>query len=121
MRKYYASLFVSLMLCLVFGTLLFAQKADRVIITGLVTDTSGAALPGPTVPVTDAATNVSTTVLTTADGNYATPPLILGTYTLTAEKQGFKTFRRSGISMAGGTIYRQDAALEVGAVTQTVE
>lgn len=121
MTKHYSSLLVGLMLNLVFGSLLFAQRADRVIITGLVTDPSGAAVPGATVTVTDEATNVSTSVPTTGDGNYATPPLVLGTYTVKVEKQGFKVFLRSGITIPGGTSYRQDAALEVGSTSQTVE
>lgn len=121
MTKHYSRLLVGLMLNLAFGSLLLAQQGDRVIITGLVTDPSGAAVPGATVTVIDEATHVSTNVLTTADGNYSTPPLILGTYTVKVEKPSFKTFLRSGITMTGGTIYRQDVTLEVGTTSQTVE
>jgi Carboxypeptidase regulatory-like domain len=121
MTKHYSSLLVVLLLNLAFGALLFAQQADRVVITGLVTDPSGAGIPDAAVTVTDEATHVSTNILTTADGNYSTPPLIVGTYTVKVEKQSFKTFLRSGIAISGGTIYRQDAALEVGATAQTIE
>jgi hypothetical protein len=121
MRKHYTNLIVSLLVSLVFSGLLFAQRADRITITGLVTDPSGLAVPEASVTVTDEATNVTATTATTGDGNYVTPPLILGTYTVVVEKQGFKVFRRTGISMAGGTIYRQDIKLELGTVTQSVE
>src|SRR5580704_16650974 len=121
MTKHYSSLLVVLLLNLAFGTLLFAQQADRVVITGLVTDPSGAGIPDAAVTVTDESTHVSTNILTTADGNYSTPPLIVGTYTVKVEKQSFKTFLRSGIAISGGTIYRQDVALEVGATAQTIE
>jgi hypothetical protein len=47
--------------------------------------------------------------------------LILGTYTVQVEKEGFKTFVGKGILLVSGADYRQDVALEVGAVTQTVE
>ena len=104
-----------------FSSLLFAQRTDRVVITGLVTDSSGAAVPQATVTVTNEATNGTTIVSTTGDGNFATPPLILGTYTVKVENQGFKTFLKSGITITGGTIYRQDVTLEVGEITQTVE
>src|SRR5690348_12919473 len=115
MTRHYSSLLAGLMLNLAFSSLLFAQQGDRVIITGLVTDQSGAAVPQAAVTTSDEATNVSTKVVTTSDGNYATPPLIVGTYTVKVEKQGFKTFIRPGITVTGGTIYRQDAVLEIGA------
>jgi hypothetical protein len=101
--------------------LLVAQRSDRAIITGLVTDPSGAAVPAAKVTVTDEATRVQTVVETTSTGNYTTPLLILGTYTVRIEKQGFKGFERPGIQLDGGMIFRQDATLELGAVTQTIE
>ncbi|PYV39802.1 MAG: hypothetical protein DMG06_22185, partial [Acidobacteria bacterium] len=112
---------LGLVLNIGFAGLLFAQRTDRVVITGLIADSSGGAVPQATVTVTNEATNGNTIVSTTGDGNFATPPLILGTYTVKVEKQGFKTFLRSGITITGGTIYRQDVTLEVGEITQTVE
>jgi len=102
-------------------TKLYGQGSDRGIITGLVTDASGAAVPNATVTIINQDTSVKTVVQTTGDGNYASPPLILGTYTVQVEVQGFKMFTRPGIILTGGADYRQDCALEVGAVTQTVE
>jgi hypothetical protein len=102
-------------------TKLCGQGSDRGIITGLVTDATGAAVPNATVTIINQDTSVKTVVQTTGDGNYASPPLILGTYTVQVEVQGFKTFTRPGIILTGGADYRQDCALEVGAVTQTVE
>jgi hypothetical protein len=100
---------------------LHAQFADRAIITGVVTDASGAALDGAKVTVTNQDTGVSTVVGTNSAGNYSTPPLNLGTYRVDVEKQGFKVFSRPGIQLAGAVTYRQDAKLDVGAVTETVE
>ena len=99
----------------------FAQKADRGIITGVVTDPSGAAVPGASVTIINSDTGVSTPVSTTQAGNYGSPPLILGKYTVRVEKEGFKAFVRSGILLDGGITFRQDAVLELGAITQTVE
>lgn len=101
--------------------ILYGQGSDRGIITGLVSDASGAAVPNATVTLINQDTAVKTVVKTTGDGNYASPPLILGTYTVQVEVQGFKTFTRPGIILTGGSNYRQDVALELGAVTQTVE
>jgi hypothetical protein len=99
----------------------FGQFADRAIITGVVSDASGAAVPDAKVTVTDQGTSVQAVVGTNSAGNYSTPPLILGTYKVTVEKTGFKTFSREGIVLTGGVTYRQDASLQLGAVTETVQ
>lgn len=99
----------------------FAQFADRAVITGVVTDASGAAVPDARVTITDQGTGVQTVVGTNSAGNYSTPPLILGTYRVDVKKEGFKGFFREGIVLTGGVTYRQDAKLEIGAVTETVE
>src|SRR5579884_757089 len=93
---------ISLLVALANSTALFGQIADRAVITGLVTDASGAAVPGAKVTITDQDTGVQTVVATNSAGNYSTPPLILGTYTVQVEKPGFKTFVRSGIVLTGG-------------------
>jgi hypothetical protein len=99
----------------------FGQMSDRGMVTGLVSDPSGAVVPGATVTVTNESTGVATVAVTTSSGNYSTPPVILGTYTVKVEKTGFKTYLRTGILLRSGATYRQDAVLEVGAVTQTIE
>jgi hypothetical protein len=100
---------------------MFGQFADRAVITGVVTDASGAAVPDAKVTITDQGTGVQTVVGTNSAGNYATPPLILGTYKVAVEKTGFKTFAREGIVLNGGVTYRQDVSLQLGAVSETVQ
>src|SRR5579862_6350303 len=120
-RSAIAGIILVLGIAAVSATRLYGQGSDRGIITGLVQDASGAAVPNATVTFINQDTNVKTVVQSTADGNYASPPLILGTYTVQVEVQGFKMFTRPGIILTGGADYRQDVSLEVGAVTQTVE
>jgi hypothetical protein len=103
------------------GNSLNAQLADRAVITGLVTDASGAAIDDAKVTITDEATGVKTVVGTNSAGNYSTPPLILGTYRVDVEKAGFKMSSRPGLGLTGGQTVRVDAKLDVGAVTETVE
>jgi hypothetical protein len=103
----------------VFGA--YAQFADRAVITGIVTDPTGAAVPDAQVKIMDQSTGVVTAVGTNSAGNYSTPPLQLGTYTVEVRKEGFKAYSRTGIALSGGQTYRQDVKLEVGAVTQSVE
>jgi Carboxypeptidase regulatory-like domain len=121
MARIYRSAVLSLLLGLTLGGSLLGQRADRATITGVVKDPAGAAIPEATVTVEDEGTGVETTVSSNEAGSYTTPLLVLGTYTVKVEKTGFKAFVRSGIILTGGLIYRQDAALELGEVSQTVE
>src|SRR3977135_2868878 len=73
------------------GSSVYAQLADRAVITGIVTDSSGAPVPAGKVTITRQETGSKTIVGTNSAGNYSTPPLTLGTYTLEVEKDGFKT------------------------------
>ncbi len=99
---------------------LFAQ-ADRGVVTGLVTDAQGSAVANAVVSVKDSDTGVVTDVKTSDSGNYSTPPLIIGTYEVTVQNTGFKTFHASHITLASGQTFRQDVALQVGELQQAVE
>ncbi|MBV9624671.1 MAG: TonB-dependent receptor, partial [Acidobacteria bacterium] len=120
-RVIFAAVSVFLALIAISGQSLHAQFADRAVITGVVSDPSGAAMADAKVTVTNEGTGANTVVGSNSAGNYSTPPLTLGSYRVDVEKQGFKTFSRPGIVLTGGVTYRQDAKLEVGAVTETVE
>src|SRR5438034_6296010 len=98
-----------------------AQLADRAEITGLVTDTSGAGIPDAKVTITNQDTGAKIVVGTNSAGNYSTPPLPIGTYTIDVEKEGFKHATHPGIVLSGAQSFRQDVKLELGAVTQSVE
>lgn len=110
-----------LLVTVMFSSRLFGQAGDRAIITGLITDSTGAAVPGATITAINQETKIKTVIGSDSAGNFETPPLILGTYTLTVEKEGFKIYDRPGIILTGGMHYRQDVTMELGAVTQTIE
>src|SRR5690242_7918732 len=111
MARIKLSAFVGWLASVILAGLLFGQGQDRGIITGLVTDNTGAAVPDATVTITNEATQVKTVVATSSAGNYSTPPLILGSYTVQVEKPGFKTYVRAGIPVTSGATYRLDASL----------
>jgi hypothetical protein len=121
MKARIASTFLLLWSMFFLSGLLLAQRADRGTITGVVFDATGAAVPGATVKVRNESTGVEDALTTNATGAYTSPLLVLGTYTVTVEQDGFKTFVRPGIILTGGLVYRQDASLEVGDVTERVE
>ena len=89
-----------------------AGQADASIY-GLVTDESGAVLPGVTVTVTSPALQVRTvTAITAADGEYRMTPLPIGVYQVEYTLQGFQTVRQEDIRLTVGfaaRARRQDA------------
>jgi hypothetical protein len=89
-------------------------------VLGLVTDSSGAVVPAAKVTLTNVGTNISRSVVTGKDGNYVFALLQIGTYSVSVEAMGFKTFQASNITLAAGDNARVDATMEVGATTQTV-
>jgi hypothetical protein len=64
-------------------------------ITGRITDSSSARMPGVTVVATNVATNVTQTTTTNGEGDYAILFLNPGTYTVAAELSGFKKVVRT--------------------------
>src|SRR5215813_5407066 len=58
---------------------------------GLVTDSSGAAIPSAIIKITRTATGDVRTATTNDSGNYIFPLLDIGEYDVTCSAQGFKT------------------------------
>ncbi|MCL5744102.1 MAG: carboxypeptidase-like regulatory domain-containing protein, partial [Acidobacteria bacterium] len=96
-------------------------QTERGIISGSVTDSSGAAVPAARVVATNNATNVTFTARTTGTGNFAIPNLPVGTYDFRVERDGFKSALRNGIVVSAGGTATINAQLEVGAVTESVQ
>jgi hypothetical protein len=120
-RTLSVGVFLFLSVLVVFsGSSVYAQQADRAVITGIVTDSSGAAIPDAKVTITSQETGSKTIVGTNSAGNYSTPPLTLGTYTVEVEKEGFKLASTRGIVVTGAQTYRQDVTLQLGSVSQSV-
>src|SRR2546430_17054867 len=61
------------------------------VISGTVTDPSGAALPGATVQVKNVGTGVIRTVITNEVGRYRVPDLLVGQYEVQRTLSGFQT------------------------------
>ena len=95
-------------------------QSNRATITGTVTDSSGAVVPGVTVSATDVATGVVTTAVTTSGGIYAVLNLVPGKYSVEFRKDGFKTLHEPDITLESTQVAQLNASLEVGAVTQAV-
>ena len=90
-------------------------------ISGTITDASGSAVAGAQATLTSAATSATQTFTTGADGLYSFVNLSPGGYTLEVEKSGFKKVKREGVVVQVQQAVRIDVAMELGAVSQTVE
>src|SRR5262245_34423676 len=101
-------------LILIGTSILIAQSAYSVL-RGTVTDSSGAVVVGVKITMTDIATNIAVRkVVTDANGNYEIPDVKLGTYRLTAEKDGFRAFVADKVMMDAGQTRRIDITLQIG-------
>src|SRR4051812_12433125 len=108
-----------LTLCLCLAA--FASAQDfRAIVTGRVSDTSGAAVPGVRVTSTNVESGVTTSSLSGDSGAYTIPALPPGRYTLTAEFTGFKKFVREGLTFEVQGRPQLDITLEAGDVQSTI-
>lgn len=90
-------------------------------ISGTVTDPSGAVVAGASVTVRNVDTNALRTVQTSAAGTYTVTQLPPGHYEVKVDRQGFETYRQSGITLAIDQLAQINAQLSVGAQTQSVE
>src|SRR5262245_34528813 len=89
-------------------------------ITGTVTDTQGAAVPGATVTATNTGTQHQVSVPTDSDGNFTLRNLLPGTYDLAASLTGFRELKQTGLHVTANTRVRVDLKLEVGTLSETV-
>src|ERR1700756_768828 len=111
-------LFVVMMLTILLGTM-SGQSTNSGDINGIVTDNTGAAVPGATVTVLNVETGVLKTYVTNDSGVYDTSSIVAGTYKITFAKQGYSTLVRPSITLIVG-VTKVDAQLSVGSVTQEV-
>ena len=89
-------------------------------IEGTIVDTSGAALPGVTVTITNTDTGAQRVVVTGAEGGYRAPLLPLGSYAVAAELQGFKKFEQRGVTLSAGQTAVINVSLSVGSISETI-
>ena len=90
-------------------------------ISGAVTDSTGAAIPGAQVTLTNTGTAVTQTQSSSSDGLYTFVNLIPGNYKIDIEKQGFKHFTRANVVVQVNQASKIDATMAVGQVSETVE
>jgi hypothetical protein len=103
-----ARLFIAAVCLVMFPVAAFSQTTAG--LTGIVTDSTGSALPGAKVTVTS-----------TETGAYEFTLLQPGYYALTVEKSGFAKETREGIRLEVNQAARLDFPMHPGSVSESVE
>jgi len=101
------------------GSPLWAQSTFGTIL-GTVTDPNGAVMPGAQVTLTHQETNIARQATANEAGLYEFPSLVAGTYRLQVNREGFKAFVKADIALGSRQTVRLDAAMQLGALTETV-
>ena len=123
MRNYLAFLRIAGM-CLI-TSLSVAVNLDaqefRAVLTGQVTDSSGAVIHNATVKAVENSTGTTYTNKTSDRGDYYIPYVLPGTYKVSAEANGFKTAVQDNVLLTASQTFGQNFKLEVGAVSERIE
>lgn len=87
---------------------------------GTVLDSGGAVVPGAKVSVRNTGTSQELVTQTDSVGNYTFNNLVSGSYDLTFTANGFRPLTKRALPITINVVRREDATLEVGAVTESV-
>jgi hypothetical protein len=96
----------------------FGQSTATV--QGTITDEKGAVVPNATVTVRNKATSFERTTQTDSDGNYQLAALPVGTYSIEAQGNGFKTQVANQVVLEVAKTVVQNFQMDVGAISEQV-
>jgi hypothetical protein len=96
------------------------SQVDTGIISGRVTDSSGAVVPNAQVAIVNTSTNFESSTSTNTDGLFRMPSLQPGPYSVRITATGFKVYTRTGLDLRVSDNLSLDVAMEVGALSETV-
>ncbi len=102
-------------------TLSALAQVDTGAIVGTVVDSQHQKLADAVIVLRQEATGTERTIHSGPSGDFSLSPLAIGTYSLTIEHPGFQRYLRSHIVITAQSTLREDIALQVGSVAQTVE
>jgi hypothetical protein len=107
-------------MCLLAVTSAFSQ-ANPGRISGNVTDSTGAAIAGAKITVTNTATQLQFKATTDVNGYYVVPNLAPSTYNVEAAASGFRTAQQTGYDLPDDGRITANFAMQVGTLTATIE
>ena len=95
-------------------------QVDRATLTGTITDSTGAVVPGASIEVVSQETGLRRSGQTTENGAYTFSQLPIGTYTVTVSCSGFRTVATKDVRLAVGDNRALNTVLEVSTVESAV-
>jgi hypothetical protein len=110
----------TLLLLLSLNVPVFAQGLYATV-SGTVSDSSGALIPGATIKATAVDTGVVSTALTNEAGVYNYRDLLPGRYTISASLQGFQTKTLTDVNLTQNETYRYNFQLTIAGIATSVE
>jgi hypothetical protein len=109
---------VGVTLCLMYSSL---AQTDRAGLSGIVADPSGRVLPQTRVTAVEIATGLKRTTTSSNAGTYDIPELPVGNYTITFEREGFKSLTFLDVEEVIGRTRTLDVTLQVSGRNERVE
>ena len=106
--------------CLLTATLLFAQFETAEVV-GTVRDPSGSPILKADVTLTNLDTGIQAKTATDENGSYDFFNVKVGRYSVTVEHAGFSKFTDPAVSVSVGARQRVDVAMQMGAITESIE
>jgi hypothetical protein len=110
----------SFLLLIALSTVTFGQTTNATL-SGTVSDTSGALIPGVSIKATNNGTGIVNMTLTNEAGAYNFASLQTGTYTITVELPGFQTQTLTNFALGLSQQVRQNFTLQVASLGTSVE
>jgi hypothetical protein len=89
-------------------------------ISGTVTDSAGASIPGAQVDLRNQETGGQRHLVTDPSGAYSAPSIPVGVYSVVVTRDGFAPQTRTGVSLTVGQATRVDVTLHLGSVAEQV-
>jgi hypothetical protein len=118
--KFHSALFVLLASCVLWFLPTVARAGANGSISGTVKDATGAAVPGATVTLTNAATGVRAALASDGNGYYSFPSVPVGAYFLEVIQSNFKPYKLTGIVIDANSVLLIDPVLAIGTKTDAV-
>jgi hypothetical protein len=115
-----ASLAVVLAITAISGSLAFSQAVTATL-TGTLTDSSSAAVPGAAITLTNELSGDIRKSVSNSAGYYTFAAVPAGSYMLTIKAKGFAKEEQKGIALSAAEAREVDMSLKVGSVSETVE
>lgn len=95
-------------------------QETRATLTGLVADQTGAVVPNAPVDIVNTETGATVHAKSNGQGSYTVPFLAPGTYKVSVQMQGFKTYLHAGLELGVDATVKENITLQIGSVNESV-